>query len=249
MGISGPNKDYHYGCSGFGVVLHSLRENEENFLGKRLLFVDTQRVHDYLRDLTDNVGPNGETQDKALQQTLFTSGSKAMIVREYGKDMRMIFSRMHVFPKTDNQAIKIPFDKSLLVEPFDYFPFPQSKSKYIEQDGPKVYELMCGIIPNLIREDLEEAKQMPELEHADMSKLDLHQASGRVVVAIKKRVPGYDIPEDYNDGNPSSGSVLKAYKKDYEAGEIFNGSVRSFGVYGVGFLEVTGVVRFGLKSS
>jgi len=244
FGITGFNMDFYAGCAGFGGVLHSIKEIEKYFLGKRILFVDTQRIHDHLRDLRNNTGKDGKPIDQALQQVLFTDGANAMIV-DYGKDFTVIFSKLHLIEKDEegkivNDAIKLPIDKSLVIPPAYLLPVPYTPSGFIEQNGHRVFKFMCKNVPQLVRRDLK--------DYPSIKKLDIHQASGPVVDFVIKAMPEYEIGRDCKDGNPSSGTLPKRYRDLFLNNEIKIGDERKFAVYGAGYLAVTGVVKFGDKA-
>jgi len=242
LSISGFNMDVYAACSGFGLSLHCVKEREEEFLGKRILFVATEKITPYLQNLKTNVRKDGTLKDSSLAQTIFSDGAVALLT-EYGKGMKVIFSSTHTFPDEDsNETIKMPVDKTLLKEPY-YFPFPApfAESGTIEQDGKRVYELMRITIPNLVSEVVQKANLKP----SDFESLDCHQGSGHIVEILAKRLPEFSVSKDYQHGNLSSGAVLEILRKANLNNKIKIGDKRLVAVFGAGLLAVIAGLEFG----
>lgn len=246
LGISdGFNRDVHAGCSGFGFSLNYIKENEKEFLGKRILWVSAERVSPFLQDLRSNKKENGTLKDPALSQTIFSDGAVAVIA-DYGTDMRILFSSLHKFSQDDNNAIKVPVKEDLLREPYLLFLAPHAESGIVEQDGKRVYELMRNTIPNLIspnliRDELKRNNLPPE----DFPYLDLHQGSGHMVEILAELLPGFSVARDYEHGNNSSGAIPEIWRKAHLRNEIKKGDKRLVAVFGAGLLAVTFGVEFG----
>lgn len=242
LGISGGSKwDVHAGCSGFGFSLNYIKKHEEEFLGKRILWVSAERVHPFLQDLRENVRQDGTFKDPALSQTIFSDGAVAMIA-DYGTDMRILFSSRYKFPRGANNALKVPVDKKLLRKPYLLFLAPSAGAESkVEQDGRKVYELMRDTIPSLIRYELKRNSLLP----ADIPILDLHQGSRHMVRVLAELLPEFSVARDYEDGNKSSGAILEIWRKAHLQGEIKKGDKRLVAVFGAGLLAVIAGVEFG----
>lgn len=244
LGISdGSNWDVHAGCSGFGFSLNYIKEHEEEFLGKRILWVSAERVSPFLQDLRSNRKENGTLKDPALSQTIFSDGAVAMIA-DYGTDMRILFSSLHTFSQDDNNAIKVPVKENLLREPYLLFLAPHAESGTVEQYGKRVYELMRNTIPSLIRDELEGNNLPP----GDFPILDLHQGSGHMVEILAELLPGFSVARDYERGNNSSGAIPEIWRKAHLRNEIGKGNKRLGAVFGAGLLAVTFGVKFGEDS-
>lgn len=240
FGVTGFNTDVYAGCSGFGYALDSIKNNERKFNGRRILFISTEKIFPHLQDLRTNTRRDGTLKDAALQQTIFTDGSTALIV-DYGKGIKILFSSVHTFPEEDNSAIKMPIDKTLLRSPYLIFPAPFAESGVIEQDGKRVYELMRKAIPKLVREEVQKAGLKP----SDFKNLDPHQGSGHIVDVLGKLLPEYSVSKNYRLGNPSSGAILEILRKAQQNREITVGDKRLFAVFGAGLLAVIGGLEFG----
>lgn len=240
FGVTGFNTDVSAGCSALGYTLDFIKQHERKFNGRRVLFVSTEKIFPYLQDLRTNTRRDGTLKDPALQQTIFTDGSTALIV-DYGKGLKILFSSVHTFPDRDNDAIKMPIDRSLLAGPHLIFPAPFAESGVIEQDGKRVYELMRNAIPKLVREEVQKAGFKP----SDFKNLDPHQGSGHIVDVLAKLLPEYLVSKNYQRGNPSSGAILEILRKAHQNREIAVGDKRLLAVFGAGLLAVIGGLEFG----
>lgn len=236
FGVSGFHLDVHAACSGFTLSLAYLKEREKEFLGKKILFVATEKYSPHLYDLRSDDAHN----DASLAQTIFSDGAVAMIF-EYGKDLEVISTMNKNFPKEVNDYIKMPIDRSLLTSPFFEIPMPPSASGKLEQDGKKVYEVLCENVPPLIKDTVSSSNLNP----LDIQTVFPHQGSFHIVKGLYLRLNEYSVYRDFEEGNFSSASIPKALSKAFEKGEIKKGDTVVLAGFGAGLFASVAVVKFG----
>lgn len=236
LGISGYNLDVNAACSGFTFALAHIKDNEEKFLGKRILLVATEKYSPHLRDLREG----GVNTDPSLAQSIFSDGAIA-IVFEYGRDLQVLSAIDHKFPSDTDDFIKMPVDKTLFTPRSIDVPVPYPESGKFEQDGLKVYRLICETVPQLIKNAIKGAN----LNSSQTIQMIIpHQGSGHMVQGISQRLNGYSVYCDFEDGNFSSGSIPKALMSAIKKGEIKKGNIVVLAGFGAGLFASTVVVRF-----
>lgn len=229
--------DVHAACSGFTLSLAHIKEHEQKSLGKKILFVTTEKYSPHLHNLRSA----GINTDPSLAQTIFSDGAIAMVF-EYGKDIRVFSAINQAFPKDVQDFIKMPIDRTLLKPPFVDIPVPYPKSGKFEQDGKKVYKLICETVPQLIQETIDEAS----LDSPQTIQMVVpHQGSGHMVNGISQRLDKYYVYKDFEEGNFSSASIPKALNVAIKRGEIKKGNIVALAGFGAGLFASTVVVRFG----
>lgn len=237
FGFSGFHLDVHVACSGVGLSLAYLKKYERQFIGKKILFVTTEKYSPYLQDLREE---GGSTKDPSLAQTLFSDGATACKF-EYGKDLKVLSTKKLVFPAGTENYIKMPINRKLLAAPYIEIPIPYPASGKFEQDGSRVYKLIRNNVPNLIRESIGRARLTP----ADIKMLFLHQGSGHVVVEINNQLPEFQgrILMDYQDGNNSSGSTPKSIMRAKKEGGLSKHDIISLTVFGAGLTAISTILQ------
>ncbi len=229
--------DVHAACSGFTLSLAYIKEHEQEFLGKKILFVAAEKYSPYLHDLRSP----GINTDPSLAQTIFSDGAIAMVF-EYGKDLKVISAiNKEDFPEDTKDCIKMPIDKSLLTSPFLEIPVLYPASEKFEQDGPRVYKLMCENIPPLIKETIRNSGVDP----STIQMIAPHQGSGHMVDGISQRLNGYSVYNDFEEGNFSSASIPKALNVAIKKGEIKKGNIVVLAGFGAGLFASVAVVKLG----
>lgn len=236
LGISGFNLDVHAACSGFTLSLAYIKEHEQEFLGKKVLLVATEKYSPHLQDLRNK----GIANDPSLAQTIFSDGAIA-VAFEYGKDLTVISAVNKHFPEDSRDCIKMPVDNTLLTHPTLTIPVPYPASGKFEQDGAKVYKLMCEGIPRLVREAVHGSDMDPSAVQA----IFLHQGSGHMAKGIGQRLSEYSVFYDFQDGNLSSASIPKSLSKASQEGKIKKGDTVVLAGFGAGLFASIAVVKFG----
>lgn len=209
-GIPGYVLDVHAACSGFVRGLAHLKEFEDYFRGKRILFVSTEKYSDRLVDL-------GRTKsvdvDPSLAQTIFSDGAVALDFT-YGEGIEVLAAETHRFGIRD--IIQMPVDDSSMVEPYIYEPVDKSPD-YFRQNGGVVYEEVRNGVPPLVDGLVERAG----IDPTQIQAVYPHQGSGHVLDALQRRIKhGFRLVRDIEDGNFSSASIPKALAKEAQESNI-----------------------------
>lgn len=237
FGISGSNLDVHAACSGFTLSLAHIKQREQEFLGKKILLVSTEKYSPHLHSLRSAK----VNTDPSLAQTIFSDGAIAMVF-EYGRDLQIISALNHRFPKEVQSYIQMPVDKKLMIPPFieEFVPYPESGK--FEQDGVKVYRLICENAPQLIEKAIGKAN----LDSSQTIRMVIpHQGSGHMVDGISQRLNGYSVYNDFEEGNFSSASIPKALNAAIRKGEIKKGNIVVLAGFGAGIFASIVIVRLG----
>lgn len=233
FGFSGFHLNIHAACSGVGLGLAYLKRHEEKFLGKRILFVTTEKYSSHLQDLREE---GGSARDPSLAQTLFSDGATACTFR-YGEDLKVLSVKNHNFPAEAASSIRMPINRGLIAGLSLALPIPYPESGKFEQDGGKVYKLVRKNVPNLIRQSVDRAK----LTASDIKMVFIHQGSGHVAKGIRDELPEFNgrILMDYQDGNNSSGSTPKGIMRASKEGGIKKGDIINLTVFGAGLCAIS----------
>jgi len=238
LGLSSSfNLDVNAACSGFTFALAHIKDNEREFLGKRILLVSTEKYSPHLHDLRGG----GINTDPSLAQTIFSDGAIAM-EWGHGRDLQVLSAIDHKFPSDTDDFIKMPVNKTLLTPRSIDVPVPYPESRKFEQDGAKVYRLICESVPPLIRKAIDEANLGPS---QTIKMIIPHQGSGHMVKGISERLREHHVYSDFEDGNFSSASIPKALSSVIEKGKIKKGDIVVLAGFGAGLFASTVVVRFG----
>lgn len=227
--------DIHAACSGFTRGLSYIKEHEEEFLGKRILFSTTEKYSPTLANLQEN----GIAYDPSLAQTIFSDGAYT-IGFTYGKDLVVHASLDYRFPDNESQCLLMPIDMSLAVPPFITEHVPPSDNGYFYQEGRKVYGAIRNGIPPLIRQVVEESN----LQVDDIKYVIPHQGSRHIVETLQDRLPEFKVYSDYQQGNFSSASIPKALYKAFQKGDIQKGDSVVLAGFGAGLFTSLSVVTF-----
>lgn len=207
-------RDIYAACSGFVRGLDYLKEHEETFKGKKILFIASEKYSPYLADLEKG----GIETDPSMAQTLFSDGAIAFHFT-YGEDIEILAASTHVFPHIRN-ILKMPVDTQVMVEPYTYEPVEISE-RYFQQQGPKVFETVAKEIPIFTLNWLVNLGFDPSrIDH-----IVPHQGSGRMVSKLQEQFEKVfnrqlQVTNDAREGNFSSGSIPKALAKLEENGQI-----------------------------
>lgn len=228
--------DIHAACSGFVRGLAYIKEHEEEFQGKKVLFVTTEK---YSHTLVDLHGGGAEI-DRSMAQLIFSDGAAACIF-EFGKDIRVLGYENTKLPAIFNNCICMPIEKSLMREPFLEEPIPNSANGYLEQDGPSVFKRVLSYIPDLNKKVVKNA----DLQPSDIKLVIPHQASGRMVDGLKERMSDYTFFSDLEDGNFSSASIPKALARAIKEGAIQKGDKILLLGFGAGLYASSAIVELG----
>ncbi len=227
--------DIHAACSGFVRGLVYMKEHEEEFDNKRVLFVATEKYSHTLADLREG----GINNDPSMAQTIFSDGAVA-VVFTYGKDIAIIGYGSKKLPKETDNYIRMPIDNALMTPPFLEEPVPTSTNKF-QQDGPRVYEAILLSVPELNRKLIQETG----LKAPDIKLAIPHQASGRMISALASRMSDLNVFRDLDDGNFSSASIPKAMIRAIKEGEIQRGNKILLSGFGAGLYASSAIVELG----
>lgn len=200
--------DIYAACAGFVRGIDFLKKNEAKFLGKRILFISTEKYSDKVADLRQT---RTIEADPSLAQTLFSDGAVALVFR-LGQDLEILSSETHRLDQVRN-LIQMPLDESLMVEPYIYEGVDRSLD-YFRQQGPRVFKEISYMIPRLTEQWLQRA----QIGLDEVGGIITHQGSGRMVTHLRDqfgRLFQRDIPVAYDmeEGNFSSASVPKAWER------------------------------------
>lgn len=226
--------DIYAACSGFVRGLVHIKEHEERFHGKKILFVATEKYSHVVADLRNG----GGTIDPSLAQTIFSDGAMAMVFRP-GIDMQILWAKNHPFAREFSNLIRMPIDPSLMRPPYIEEYVPPSPSGKFEQDGPNVYRVVLENVPTLVRETVKEAGLTPQ----DIKRVFPHQGSGKMVDGLSDRLREFVLYKDIEDGNFSSASIPKAWFKATQEGEIGEGDIIALPGFGAGMFGAIAIVQ------
>lgn len=236
--------DIYAACAGFVRGLNYLKEHEQKFWGKRILFVASEKYSDKVVDLRQE----GALEiDPSMAQIIFSDGAIAMVFT-YGEDIEILAAETHTLDHV-RDIIQMPVDESLMAEPYIYEPVDKSPD-YFRQQGPRVFKEVSIVIPKLTQEWLERVGiDLDRIEH-----IVPHQGSGRMVGELKERFRklfNRDIvADDMEEGNFSSGSVLKALDKLVSNGHIDQRKIALLIGFGAGaglLVSIAAVVIKGVR--
>ena len=228
--------DVHAACSGFTRSLSYLKENEQEFNGKRILLVATEKYSPFLHDLKKE----GRNSDPSLAQTLFSDGAFA-IYFELENDLQILSSVNHRFPKEVSKCIQMPVEQKLMVPPFINESIPYPDSGKFEQNGSEVVTQVRNNICQLVEKTMQDANLKP----SDIQMVFPHQGSRPTTETVEKALDGYLVYKDYREGNFSSGSIPKALMKAVNQGEIKRGDNLVLAGFGAGMFASIAIVRLG----
>lgn len=227
--------DIYAACSGFTRGLYHLRKHEDQFLGKKILFVSTEHYSPTLEDIENE----GISADPSLAQTIFSDGAAATIFR-YGDNFNILGRPVKKkLPRELEDAIRMPIRKNLMIGNYITEDVPVSNGKF-EQKGLDVYQAVRTYIPQIIREAIDKSGINPK----DIKLIIPHQASIHVLEALVKKMPEYSFMFDIEDGNFSSASILKALMKAIHDKQILKGDNIVLAGFGAGLFASVVVVEF-----
>lgn len=214
-------------CAGFAYGLHFLKENDERFRGKRILFVSTEKYSDRVLDL-EKEREQAAQLDPSLAQTIFSDGATAFLFT-YGDDLEVLVSETYKFAHVRN-IIRMPVDKKLAVQPCIFEEVDVSPD-FFRQEGSMVYEEVRNRVTPKIDSLIERAGIDPE----QIQFVVAHQGSGHILDAIQKKLR-HKLPfvRDIEDGNFSSASIPKALAKESEYGRIDPNKIILIAGFGAG---------------
>ena len=215
-------------CSGFVRGLYDIWRYREQFEGGKILFITSEKYSPYLRD---------------IDHTLFCDGSVA-IAFEYGKDLEVLYAQNNRL--NDNAykgIIKMPTKRDLVRQPYVEEEVAPSPSGYFDQDGSAVVTAVKNHITKIITEVVDTAG----LGYKDIARVVSHQGSEIIwrVLANELKPYGFKMIKDLEEGNWSSGSVLKAFLKAIDQGELGIDDLAVLAAFGAGkgLLASTAVIR------
>lgn len=217
-------------CSGFARGLAHLYENHEQFNGKKVLFIATEKYHPKLVNLKD---VDAAKQDPSLAQTIFSDGAAAMVF-EYGTGLEVLYAQNNPLNYEEYEgAIRMPIDRGLIRQPYIEEEVATSESGYFMQKGRTVIDAVRMHIPGLIAEVAEEAGLA-----VGATRIIPHQGS-RIILQVLARSLARSISEPNlstrtEEGNWSSASIMKALMEDIEDGEVCGNDNVIFASFGAG---------------
>lgn len=231
--------DVHAACSGFAYALTVMKDNEEALWGKTGLLVASEL---YSRNMEKPV--DGKYQ-RRLDDMLFTDGAGAMKFT-YGEDLTVLSYRNEEFPEGLSGCIQMPVDTSLMREPYlpnPPLPIPWPEYDTFTQDGQLVLDIVGTYVPPSIHQVVEDAGLTPE----DIALIIPHQGSKPVVNRLQENLPEYEgkIMENYEGGNGSSESILRALLRAIVEKRVKAGDKVVFAGFGAGPSASTVVVQLG----
>lgn len=217
-------------CSGFTVFLNYLKENEAQFLDKKILVVTTEQYSPYLHDF-----------DQAIFSD-FTIG----LAFQYGKELKILESNLIRQPDEGGlihmpQPYKHPDDSQVLS--YSVPPTPKDKEhhfgRFFEMQGPEVLHWASSKVPPAIEALIEKAG----LDQKEIKMIIPHQANQRITKYLQKHfsIPVYDNIKDH--GNTSSASIPLALAEAINEGKIQSGDKIVLAGFGAGLLICTNLVQ------
>lgn len=228
--------DIHAACSGFVRGLAYMQENEEEFQGKKVLLVATEKYSHTLTDLRED----GIEIDPSMAQLIFSDGAVACVF-EFGKDIRVLGYENTKLSEKFNNCIRMPIDRDLMTIPFLEEPVPNSASGKFEQDGRSVFRAVLSYVPDLNKRVVENAG----LQASDIKLVILHQATGHMIDSLSNRMSEHTLFIDMQDGNFSSASIPKALMRAIRERVIQRGDKILLSGFGAGLFACSAVVKIG----
>lgn len=232
--------DVYAACSSFVLGITYMKEHEEEFNHKKVLFVATEKYSHTLTDLREG----GIDIDPSMAQLIFSDGAVACVF-EFGKDLRVLAyeNRKIKLPKKFDNCIRMPIDRDSMTMPFIEEPVPNSESGKFEQDGLSVIRGVISNVPDLNKRVVKNAR----LQASDIQLVIPHQSSGPVLAGLSNKMPGYTVFKDIQDGNFSSASIPKAMTRAIKEGEIQRGDKILLSGFGAGLYASTAIVELGQR--
>ncbi len=224
----------HAACSGFTLGLNHIWKNRERFLGKRILFVASEKYSPTLVDLRLN------QDDPSLSQTIFSDGAAAIIFTA-GQDLKILYASNYSFPREKSMCLRMPVNHELVRHPALTVNIPPSENGHFRMDGKAVYEQVRETVPVLIKTAIERAG----LDKKDIKLVIPHQASRHLLEALTRRLPGLQTYSDLEDGNWSSASIPKAMRQAINEGVITAGDKIVLAGFGAGLFTSITVAELG----
>lgn len=209
-------------CAGFTVFLHYLQENEESFLGKRILLVAAEQYSHCL---------NG------FDRAIFSDFTLGMAFK-YGEDFRVLQSHL-VYEKDEKELIRMPI-KHHHSSPFLSYEIPQSP-RFLEMEGPEVFHWAGKRVPEVIKE----LKEKSGFDWNQIKMIIPHQANERITKVIQERVPVLVLSNIKEYGNTSSASIPLALFEAQKEGLVKKGDKVIFVGFGAGLLICANLIQFG----
>ena len=224
------NLDIHAACSGFVLGLTYMKEREKEFQGKKILFVATEEYSPTLADLRYG----GRKTDPSMAQLIFSDGAFACTF-ESGKDIQVLgFENKTIkLSETFENCIRMPIDPRLMIDPFLAIPIPYPASGKFEQHGKSVIEGIISNVPDLNKRVVENAG----LQAPAIKLVIPHQTSLQMFDNLSENMPEYPkhkFVRDLQDGNFSSGSILKAWARAIKEGRVQRGDTILLSGFGAG---------------
>ncbi len=230
--------DVYYACSGFVKSFQIIKQNEPFFLGKKVMFVASEIYSTTVPNLME-----GEIDD-SMSQTIFTDGASVFSFT-YGQELRVLSDASRYYSNHESAAILTPFDRRLVPNQHHVSaqippPSPDGRFRMIGRD---VYRTMAPTVPLVIEAAINRGGTSKESIDLVIS----HQASRSMIDGIASRTTGLEnkFYSDLEEGNLSSGSILKALYRAAREGAIGSGSKIVFAGFGAGLYTGAAVVEFG----
>lgn len=212
--------DIHAACSGFVLGLTHMKEHEDEYEGRDVLFVATEKYSPYVHNLSKGLG-----EDPALSQTIFSDGAIAMRFR-FGTDIKVLGYQNRVMSESAG-LIGMPIDDGKKVKPYLDVPIPYSPE--IFQDGRNVFRTVAKSVPSIIEQVTEDAGI-----DASSAMTFIHQGSRHIVEEIADRLPGHQVMRDFRQGNYSSAAIPKMLMYAARAGQLQSGQKLIVAGFGAG---------------
>lgn len=241
------NRDFYGACSGSMLIFAYMKENEEEFKDKKVLVIATEKYSPTLVDLRD---PASATLDPSMAETIFSDRAAAMVFR-YGKDIRVLGSGTKTInlSETFENCIRMPIDRTLMVEPYTAIPVSSSASGKFEQDGRSVIRGLKSNVSNLNKTVVKNAG----LQASDIKLVIPHQ-SIHVINTLSQEMPEFaedKFVRDLQDGNSSSASIIIALARAMKEGRVQDGDNHLWSSFGAGknLFACSVAVRLGESSN
>jgi 3-oxoacyl-[acyl-carrier-protein] synthase-3 len=228
--------DIHAACSGFVRGLAYMKEHEEEFQGKKVLFVAAEKYSHTLADLREG----GMEIDKSMAQLIFSDGAVACTF-EFGKDIRVLGYENKKLENRYANSIRMPIDPHLMEMPFLEEQIFNSKGERFQQDGKDVMQGVLSNVPKLNERVVANAG----LQASDIKLVIPHQATGIMIDGLSKRMSGYTLFRDLGDGNFSSASIPKALMRAIREGKIQRGYRILLSGFGAGLYASSAIIELG----
>jgi 3-oxoacyl-[acyl-carrier-protein] synthase III len=220
-------------CSGavrFFKYLYDLNK-EEDLTNKSILLGSVEKYSPTLRF---------GTHDAAI----FSDGAVVLGGLTYGKNFEVVSAIGRKLSPENDELLQMPIDYTLATPHALIEPVPPSHTGFFEMDGPGVYKVVKRTVPQLIADTLESA----DMTLNDVDLIIPHQGSGRTNTGLMKAMPEVadKFVSDIENGNFSSGSVIKAFHRARREGRIHDESTVLFVGFGAGLYGAAAVIRLGV---